>query len=207
MHERRVVDYEHEGLPDQPRTVLPRGRKGLPMREITTRELRVELRAHCGRLLDQQPRPRLLAQRVIFLAAERGVLLRGDVAQITDDVHDLVIAEHQVHGAPRLPGLALEPHQEIEHLAGSRAAIEEIARADEVSGPGTPVQIRIDYLGLTQHRQQLVVGAMHIRESHDALCAGDARLGGSPRRADQQQQRCAEQHHVREKALASTHEC
>ena len=117
MHERCVVDYEHEGLPEQPRTVLPCGRKGLAMREITTRELRVELRAHCGRLLDQQPRPRLLAQRVVFLPGEGRVLLGRNVAQIAHDIHDFVVAEHHVHRAAGFPCLDLEAHQEIEHLA------------------------------------------------------------------------------------------
>lgn len=201
MHERRVVDDEHEGLPEQPRTVLPRGRKGLAMREITARELRVELRAHCGRLLAQQPRPRLLAQRVVFLSGEGRVLLGRNVAQIAHDIHDFVVTEHHVYRAAGFPCLNLEAHQQIEHLPGCRSAIEQIARADQMGGAGTPVQIRIDYLGFTQHRQQLVVGSVHIRESHDALCAGNARLHGRPRATGHQKQKRADRRNAHEGAL------
>ncbi len=117
MHERRIVYDEEERPRQQPRAVLTRGRECLAMGEVAARELGVEVRAYGRGLLARDERPCLLAQRVVFLAGERREFLRGYVAQVTDDIHDLVIAEDHVHGAAGLARLGLEAHQEIEYLA------------------------------------------------------------------------------------------
>lgn len=180
MHERAVVDDEQEGQREQPRTVAARRREGFTVCKVAARKLRVEILTHGRGLLGGDERPGLLAQRIVFLTGEGCEFLRRHVAQIPDDVHDLVIAEHDMYGAARLSRLGLEAHEQIEHLAGIRTAIEEIAGVHQVRVAGFPMQRIIDHRRFAQHRQQLVIRTVHVREGNDALRTGDPRFGSRP---------------------------
>ena len=147
------------------------------MREITGREARVEIGAHRGRLARGGLRPRRLPQCRVLAAGKGGVLARADVAQVAHDVHDFVVAEHDVHRAAGRARLALEPHQQVEHLARIRAAVDEVAEAHELRIAACPAQFAVHDTLRAQERRERVKGAVHVRESHDAAGAFDAIRG------------------------------
>ena len=88
-----------------------------------------------------------------------------------------------MHCAAGRTRLALEPHQEVEHLARVRAAIDEVAEAHEVGIAALPAQSAIDDALCAQQRRERVIGAVHVGEGDDAAGAFDAIRGIRARRA------------------------
>ena len=62
---------------------------------------------------------------------ERGVSGGGDVPELVEEVHDLVVAEEELHAAAGPLRLVLEPHEEIERLTHLRPAVEDVAGLHE----------------------------------------------------------------------------
>ena len=89
----------------------------------------------------------LLAHAGRFQVAHGRVLPGRDVAQVTQQVHSLVVARHHVDAAALLCGLVLQAHQQVHHLAGVGAAIEQVSQADHVGGAAAPAQLRIHQAG------------------------------------------------------------
>ena len=79
-----------------------------------------------------------------------------------------------MHRAAGRACLALEPHEQVEHPARVRAAVHEVAEADELRVPAAPAQRAVDDALRAQQRRQLVIGAMHVREGDHAARAFDA---------------------------------
>ena len=140
----------------------------------------------------------LLAQLRGLVGRVGGVLGRHDVAQVAEQVHRFVIAEHDVQLAARRACLALQAHQQVHDLARIAAAIEQIAEAHDVRGAGGPVVGSVDHAGLAQQRHELVVGAVHVCERdhawdiapHRARCVGSRRLAVRRGREQGRQQDC-----------------
>ncbi len=105
-----------------------------------------------------------------------GVFARVDVAQVAQQVHRLVIAEHDVHPAARRARLALQALQQVHDLARVGAAVEQVAEAHQVCAAGGPTVLAIDDAGLTQQAQQFGVGSVHVGKGHDTLDPAPLRL-------------------------------
>jgi hypothetical protein len=133
--------------------------------------------------------PRLLAKRGVFRPPEGRVFRRRHVAQITDEIHHFVIAQQHVNRATRLARLALETHEQVQHLARLRAAVEEIAGADQMRIAGLPVRGGVDHARFAQYRNQLGVRAVDVRERDDTPCAFDAGIRGAGEGHEEQQDR------------------
>ena len=118
--------------------------------------------------------PGRLAQGIVIGARKSRVFPGAHVAQVADDIHDLVVAEQDMHGTARGARLALEPHEQVEHAPRVGPAVDEVAEADEVGVRTAPAQRAVhDALG-TKQRNQLVEGAVNVRENHHAARALDA---------------------------------
>ena len=171
MHEQRVVDDDRDRQRQQPLAVLALGRESGAVPEIPGRKLLVEGRAgSCAlRRLPRLAQFRALGRRLQVRI--RGVLAGLDVAQVAEQVHRLVVAEHDVQLPARRLRLALQPHQQVHDLARIGAAVEQVAEAHEMRVPGRPVVLRVDDAGLVQQREQFRVGAVHVGESDHAIDA------------------------------------
>ena len=73
------------------------------------------------------------------LVGRKGGEFRGrHIAQIAGQIHDLVIAEHQVDAAAGGRGLGLQPHDQVERPARFRAPIEDVAVDYEMGRAAAP---------------------------------------------------------------------
>ncbi len=187
VHEGRIVDDDEKWLREEPRAVLAARGERRGLRVVARRLHCIEFHAHGFRLRRVKQRPRLLAQRVVFLAGERRIIRGGHITQIANHVHHFVVAEHEVHGTARGGGFAFEPHHEVEHLARIRPAVEEIPEAHEMSIATPPMQRIVDDSGFVQDRDEFVIAAVYIRNGHDPAHALEAKIGaGSRREGDDQ---------------------
>ncbi len=67
-----------------------------------------------------------------FLFGERLEFRPRNVAQVTHEVHRLVITDQHVHHAASVFCFLLQAHEQIHRVPGIRAAVEDIADDDEV---------------------------------------------------------------------------
>ncbi len=66
------------------------------------------------------------------------------VAEVVVDVHELMIAQQDVHVAARRPGISLQREEEIDASLLGVAAIQNIAQLDKMgASPGPPI-VRVD---------------------------------------------------------------
>ncbi len=170
MHEQRVVEHDRHGQRQQPLAVLALGRKSGAMPEVSRRKLLVEgCAGSCAvRRLPGLAQFRALGRR--FQVAVRGVFAGVDVAQVAEDVHRLVVAQQDVQLArPRLR-LALQAHQQVHDLARIGAAVEQVAQAhDDASCPAAQWSWASTIPVSRSKGEQFGVGAVHVRESDDAI--------------------------------------
>ena len=89
-----------------------------------------------------------------------------------------------MHLAAGAAGVALEPPQQIDHLAGVVAAIEDVAGLDQDGAAAAPAIAGVDQARGPQNRDELIVGAVDVADGDDALGRGDlAGRGGCRLRA------------------------
>ena len=205
-----AVDLREDGPLAQPPAVTALRREGRGALDEAERHLLHELRAE-GVLVEGLPRGlRALARLgqgrlVVVLPPPRRlrllealVLLRVDVAEVPQHVHDLVVAEERVDAPAGLARLALEAHQEVEHLAPVRPPVEQVARLHEVGLSACPPVLRVHEAREAQDGDQVVVAAVDVAHRHHAGRVGDAAgvVGGrrrdGERHPDQEGSRGAE---------------
>lgn len=133
-----------------PRAVLALGLEGEPhlqgaegrfLLELLSKRVGVERSclASCPRgLAGGDPLERMSAQLVRPAGPKGLVLPRAHVAPVADEPHQLVIAQQGDHAATLPRCLALELAEQVDRLAGVRAAVEDVPGLDErrtSSGP------------------------------------------------------------------------
>ena len=96
----------------------------------------------------------------------------GDVTQVAEDVHDLVVAEQHDDLAALLRGLLLEVHQQTGDLGGAGAAVEEVAGLHQDRVAADPIVLLIDQPHLAQDLAHAVVGAVDVADGNDAPFPG-----------------------------------
>ena len=146
------------------------------MAEVARRETLVERRPGIGTVPRDPGRAALLAQPGRLVRGVRGELTRQYVAQVAEKVHRLVVAEHDVQRAAGRLGLALQPHQQVQHLARVGAAVEQVAGADDVRSATGPTHLRVDQVYGLQKAGEFVVSAMHVGKRDDARDVADGYL-------------------------------
>ncbi len=102
--------------------------------------------ARCGAAFDE---PDVILEGALALrlgpgVGERGVSGGGDVPELVQEVHDLVVAEEELHAAAGALRLVLEPHEEVERLAHLGPAVEDVAGLHEDRVAAGPPQLGVD---------------------------------------------------------------
>ena len=87
-----------------------------------------------------------------------------------------MIADQAVNAATGFGCLFLERHEEVHDFAGVRAAVEEVARLNQVRLSAGPFAFLVDDLGGAEHRDEGVVVAVSITHGDDSLDAGEGIL-------------------------------
>jgi hypothetical protein len=98
---------------------------------------------------------------------EGGADLGRGVAQVAEQVHHLVIAEHLLDAPFRLRGVALEGHHHVQHAAHLGAAIGEVPGLDEGGGATGPALAVVAEAGRLQDRGQAGQAAMDVADGDD----------------------------------------
>ena len=73
-----------------------------------------------------------------IVIGKSGVFFFRHISEIADKVHDLVIAEQQMHAPTVIQRLAFESHEQIHDLSRVGASIEDVAGYDEMSRTAAP---------------------------------------------------------------------
>ena len=127
---------------------------GVPLRQLVESRLR--------RLIEQ------------FLGSGRPVpipVLFGDVAQIANDVHGLVIADEGMNGAG-FRGLYCSAINQVQHFPGSGAAVDHVSIEHQMRGAAGPGVLVVDQVRGAEKFHQPVVIPMDVSQGHDALDPG-----------------------------------
>ena len=117
MHERITVYDDHDRFCQQPLAILAVRLECTPVRKVTSWKPLIELASEL--VADIVPRPLFLGElgkpaRTLFFGlffGEGSELLPGDVTQVADEIHRLVIPDQHVHHAARRFRLTLQPHE------------------------------------------------------------------------------------------------
>jgi hypothetical protein len=119
MHECRAVDDDDDRFFEQPATVLAGALERPPLAEKAGRELGVEFRAQLVRSLSLVRSPAdigCLETLAIFrtlVGREGCIFFRRDIAQVTGQIHRLVIADQDMHHTAGIRGFTLETHEQV----------------------------------------------------------------------------------------------
>ena len=88
-----------------------------------------------------------------------------------------MVAECHVKLSARRGGLALQAHQQIQHLARVLASIE-VAGAHQMRPAAGPVEIAVHDANRLEQLDEVVVGAVYVGKGDHALDAGERHLCG-----------------------------
>ena len=177
MHERGGIDDDHDRLRQQPGTVLAVRLECPPVREVTRGEPFVEFVSELGaevthrafllRELGQPARALFFG----FFVGKGRKLLPGDVTQIADEVHRLVIPDQHVHHAAGRLRFRFEPNEQIHGVARVGTPVEDVSDDHEVRGTSCPAEIGVNHPCIAQRCDQGLVSAVNVGNSDDALDA------------------------------------
>ena len=149
----------------------------LTMGEKTWRATLVELNAQRGFVGHEQLLIVIILEPVItigrgLICCKRGIFFDRHVAQITNQVHDFVITEQQVHDTACGFGVGLESHYQIHDSAGIGSTIQKIACNHKMRLARGPVQRLIQYAGILESADHRVIVAVYIADCHHTLDIG-----------------------------------
>ncbi len=89
-----------------------------------------------------------------------------DLAQHTEKVHDLVVAEQHDDLSTGRFCLGFEPHQQVEDLAQPRRAVDDVAHLDQGCVAAGPAQGLVDEAGLAEDRSERLDVSVEIADCH-----------------------------------------
>ncbi len=92
-----------------------------------------------------------------------------------------MVADQHVHHAARCPRSRLQPHEEVHCVTRVRTAVENVSDNDEMGGGARPAEFLIQYLRISQRRDQGLVGAVDVGHGDDALDVAVLPLTGNRR--------------------------
>ena len=192
VNEGGIIDDNHERLLEEPLAILAVAAEGTAVCvkarraraiELCSEQFLVQLALDLHTTRGEQNVEPALSLLGRFLVGERGILASGYIAQVADQVHDLVITERQQYLAPFLRRLCLELHHEIHDPARIGPAIEQVAGYDQRCIAPRPVAVTVDNARIRQrpqHRVVRTVGVTHRNDTTSALVPvflGDRRRG------------------------------
>ena len=94
-----------------------------------------------------------------------------------------MVPEEDLHPAARRGRLRFERHEQVECGPHPDAAIHHVAGLHEDRLPSGPPLLRVDQAGASEHRRQVLGGAVHVADRHDAACRRGLRCGVGTRKA------------------------
>ena len=148
--------------------------------EITRRRQRIEfrpqnaIRAQLGlNAILWLTRPKLL-ERALAIPFRLHVLVCREfrlrnIAKIAIEIHDLVIAQQQMHAAVAAASLFLEPHDQVHDLARLRASIQQVTREYQVCLAAAPCKAAVEDFRCLKRLDQGIVGTVNITNGDDPL--------------------------------------
>jgi hypothetical protein len=115
---------------------------------------------------------------VIVIAAWRppGPRIWRNIAEISVDIHELVVAEENVHVTARSSGLRFEREKQVDTASLGITAIKYITKLHQVCGTTGPSLVLITNTGNLQASPQSVEIAVYIANGHYSVCTGKMRL-------------------------------
>jgi len=137
VHEQGIVDYDHQRFVEQPFSVDSVLSKGSAMPEISRWCVDIELHPYYPLFADigfAEAKPLIPSLTFFdrFDIQESSVFLIGNIAKIANEVHDLMIAEQEMHPAAGQRCLTLQSHDEVHHTPRLWTAIQQVTGEDEV---------------------------------------------------------------------------
>ena len=121
---------------------------------------------------------------------------RGDVAQVTQQIHHLMIAEHDRHAPGGSRCAALEIHQEIHHGSYARSAVRKVADLNDRRVLRDPAAAGVDDPGMLENTAYCVEIAMDVADDDNPRRILSLRR--SLRREDRNRQQCYDRADARE---------
>jgi hypothetical protein len=109
-----------------------------------------------------------------------------------------VISDQRVQPASGFASLRLEFHQQVQHLGGMIAAIDEVAVQHQVGGAAGPGALSVYQRSGPQQFHQALVVSMHVADGHNAADVFKRigkRLRESRSRCQQRNQACGATRH------------
>jgi hypothetical protein len=173
MHEYRPVFLDDDVAIAQPAPVQPPRRERIDVLDEAERVLAipvvlVQVRRTVPRHDAGVIAIRASAPFVRSVVGERRIRLRGHVAEIEQQVHDLVIAQQDVDLAACRGRFVFEPHQQIQNLAHLLSAIRVITRLHEVRRSARPSAAGINQMRGLEDGGERVQRPVNVPDRDDA---------------------------------------